>query len=117
MTLGERIRTLRRQKRLTQKELAKIIGKEASFISHIERGARNVSVRLLHSIAKGLEISSIEILSGGTSEFERCVQKISRLNEESLRKTNEYLEFLIQTQNRKEQKETDKPEEPNISFD
>ena len=117
MTLGERIKALRKQKKLTQKELAKIIGKEASFISHIERGARNVSVRLLHSIAKGLEISSFEILIGGTNEFERCVQKISKLNEESLRKMNEYVDFLIQSQHKKEQKESAKPEEPNISFD
>ncbi|MBI4971958.1 MAG: helix-turn-helix transcriptional regulator [Candidatus Omnitrophica bacterium] len=102
MNLGERIRTLRRQKQLTQKKLAELIGKEASFISHIERGARNVSVHLLHAIANGLEITPIEILSGGTNEFERCIQKISRLNEEGLRKTNEYVDFLLQAQIKKE---------------
>lgn len=105
MNIGERIRTLRRQKQLTQRKLAELIGKEASFISHIERNARNVSVRMLHSIATVLEISPIEILSLGTSEFEKCIEKMTRLDEAHLRKMSDYLDYLIQTQNRKTEAE------------
>ncbi len=101
MTLGDKIRALRRQKQFTQKRLAEAIGTEASFISHIERNARNVSVRMLHSIAKALEISPIEILSGGTDDFELCVEKITRLNEANLRRIKDYAEYLLQTQARK----------------
>lgn len=101
MNVGERIRICRRKRQLTQKKLAEMVGKEASFISHIERNARNVSVRMLHAIAKVLEISPLEILSLGANEFERCVEKLSRLDETNVKKVNDYVDYLTQTQNRK----------------
>lgn len=101
MNTGERIRTYRRKKQMTQRKLAEMVGKEASFISHIERNARNLSVRMLHSIAKVLEISPYEIISEGSNEFETCVEKMTRLDRENLSKMNEYLDFLFQSQNKK----------------
>lgn len=96
MNIGERIREYRRKRQMTQKTLAEMIGKEASFISHIERNARNLSVKVLHSIAKVLEISPLEILSAGTSDLEKCVEKMTRLNPSQLSKFNEYLDYLIE---------------------
>ncbi len=98
MNIGEKIKTMRRKKRLTQAKLAELIGREASFVSHIERNARNVSVRLLSSIATVLEISPIELLSMGTSSFDHCVEKLRLLDESNMNKVDEYLDFLVQTQ-------------------
>jgi len=102
MNIGHRIRTVRQKKKLTQKKLAEMIKKEPSFVSHIERNSRNVSVKLLHQIAQALEISPIEILSMGTNEFEKCIEKMVLLDEESLKKLNDYIDFLTMTQRRGE---------------
>ena len=101
MDIGTRIREIRKKKRITQRKLAEVIGKEASFISHIERNSRNVSIRLLDQLAKALEVSPIEILAMGTTEFEQCIHKMVTLNEETLKKLNEYINFLSITQNPK----------------
>jgi len=99
MNIGTRIKILRRKKRLTQRKLAELIGKESSFISHIERNARNVSFHLLLKISEALETSPIQLLSlGGNSEFELAVQKMNDLDEENLHKLNDYIEFLLMTQ-------------------
>lgn len=100
MNIGDRIRTLRIKRQMTQKKLAELIGKEASFISHIERNARNISLRVLQSIARELGISPIEIISMGANDFEKCVEKMSKLDETGLRKVNDYLDFLVLTQKR-----------------
>jgi len=102
MNVGERIRIFRRKRQLTQRKLAELVGKEASFISHIERNARNVSVRMLHSIANVLEISPHEILSAGSNEFEQCVEKISKLDDGNVKKVNDYVDYLFQSQVRRE---------------
>ncbi|MBI4398313.1 MAG: helix-turn-helix transcriptional regulator [Candidatus Omnitrophica bacterium] len=98
MTVGTRIKFFRRRKNWTQKALAQSVGKEASFISHIERSTRNLSVRLLCSIAKALEVPPMILLSGGTHPFEQCVEKISCLDEQNLHRISEYADYLLALQ-------------------
>jgi transcriptional regulator with XRE-family HTH domain len=54
--VGTRLREIRLKKELTQEALAKITGIERTFISHIEKGSRNVSIETLDKIFKGLNI-------------------------------------------------------------
>lgn len=42
--LGTTIRTLRRSQRLKQKDLAQRTGLRTNYISHVERGTRNVTL-------------------------------------------------------------------------
>lgn len=55
---GARIRDLRKQKRLSQEELAFRSGLHRTYISDIERGSRNVSIKNIEKIAKALDVSS-----------------------------------------------------------
>jgi len=60
--LGERIRELRNEKNMTQTDLAAKIGKDYQSIQRVERGAINPTIQYLREIAKGLDISTDELL-------------------------------------------------------
>lgn len=55
--LGKRICTQRKLANLTQDALAKKVGVSCSFIGHIERGTRVLSVETLVQIAAALNVS------------------------------------------------------------
>ncbi len=56
-TLGERIRELREEQDLSLRELAKIIGVSAAFMSDVELGRRHPSDKHMRSIARALDTS------------------------------------------------------------
>lgn len=62
--LGARIQKLRLEKGLSQEELAFEADLHRTYISHIERGSRNITVAGLCKVAKGLKISPSAILEG-----------------------------------------------------
>ncbi len=64
VSIGERIRGLRKQKKWTQEELAEFSGVEPSNISHIERAATKVSLPTLLHIANALEVTLDELVFG-----------------------------------------------------
>ena len=55
--IGERIKEIRVEKKLSQETVALNSGIERSFMTHIENGRRNVSVETLEKVLTGLEIS------------------------------------------------------------
>lgn len=57
MAFGKNLRTERRKRDITQKELAEAIGKEQSTIARIESGKKNPSFETLVDIAKYLDVS------------------------------------------------------------
>jgi transcriptional regulator with XRE-family HTH domain len=54
--LGQQIRTLRLQKGLSQAKLAKLLGVHPTYISSVERGMRNLTVKSVEKIAKAINI-------------------------------------------------------------
>ena len=54
--LGNRIRKIRLEKRLTQAELAERCSCNRNYISMLERGERNPSFKSLVMIARGLNV-------------------------------------------------------------
>jgi transcriptional regulator with XRE-family HTH domain len=62
--LGARIQKLRMDQGLSQEELAFEADLHRTYISHVERGSRNITVLALCKIAKGLKIEPYEILKG-----------------------------------------------------
>lgn len=54
---GKRVRTIRLKKGMSQGDLAKILGVHPNYISGIERGVENMSLRKIEILAKALEIS------------------------------------------------------------
>ena len=54
LAFGGNIKSLRLKKGLSQRELAKRSGLDVTYISGIERGVRNLSLKSLEKVAKGL---------------------------------------------------------------
>lgn len=61
---GQRIRNLRTAKELSQEAFAAECGLDRTYISGIERGRRNVSLRNIEVIATALGISISELTKG-----------------------------------------------------
>lgn len=55
---GGKIRNFRKEKGISQEELAFRSGLHRTYISDIERGARNVSLKNIEKIAKALGVKS-----------------------------------------------------------
>ena len=55
--LGQKVRSIRLSKKLTQTELANIIGKDHPSINRLEKGKINPSFIFLLEVAEGLEVS------------------------------------------------------------
>ena len=64
--IGDRIRTIRKEKKLTQKKLADEIGKKEITVRKYESGAIEFSLAILQKIAKALDVSVDELLTGIT---------------------------------------------------
>lgn len=62
--IGSRIRTLRKDGRLTQAQLGGKVGVSTSFMGHIERGTRIASLDTICSIAAALNISLDRLVLG-----------------------------------------------------
>lgn len=60
---GKRLRTLRVQRRLSQEELGDRCDLDRTYISGIERGIRNVSLRNIEGLADALGISMAELFN------------------------------------------------------
>ncbi len=62
--LGMRIRYLRRERHLSQMDLALDSGVTKNYLSDLERGERNPSVMVLNKICKGLKVSLEDLFKG-----------------------------------------------------
>jgi len=60
--LGQRIRLLREEKRVSQEAFSFICGLHRTYISSIERGERNIAVINLRKIADALGVSMTQLL-------------------------------------------------------
>ena len=74
--LGQRIRTLRKAKNLTQEELAEKAGLSYKFIGETERGKANPSIESFYKIAEGMEVSVATLF--GEENDEEIFYKLSR---------------------------------------
>lgn len=61
MALGRAVRAIREERGISQVQLAEATGLEQSWISHVERGARNPSWQNVVRLAEGLGIGAGEL--------------------------------------------------------
>ena len=61
---GERIRSYRRKKGISQEKLAEISGLHRTYIGSIERGEQNISLKNIVKIARALGVPAVELLQG-----------------------------------------------------
>ena len=62
--LGMRIKYLRRLKKMSQEDLALEAGVNKNYLSDLERGDRNPTVKVLEKIAHALGINLSELFKG-----------------------------------------------------
>lgn len=63
--VGTNFARLRREKGLTQEEVAARSGFSQQYISSLERGRRNPTIITLYELAQALEVSQIELVTPG----------------------------------------------------
>ena len=62
--LGQRIKSLRTEKGLSQEKFALFIDMDRTYNASVERGKRNISINNIEKIANGLNISLEELFKG-----------------------------------------------------
>ena len=83
--LGKRIRAERRRQDLTQEKLAEMAEISDSFIGHIERGGRTLSIETLAKLANVLNLS-VEYIIFGENNYkpgmlpEEILDSLSRMS-------------------------------------
>ncbi len=60
--LGLRIRNYRKQKKISQEQLAEMCSLHPTYIGQVERGEKNVTIESLYKITSSLEISLSDLL-------------------------------------------------------
>lgn len=75
-TLGGRIKELRKNKQLTQAQLAKELYISESYIAYIETNHRNPSMDVVAKIAEYFHVSADYLINGDSQEpYERYIKK------------------------------------------
>lgn len=59
---GKKVKELRLQKKMSQGDLAKILGVHPTYISGIERGVRNMALKNIEKLAKALGVPIEELI-------------------------------------------------------
>jgi len=63
ITIGKRIREIRKKRKISQSALSEIIDKTPTLVSYIESGIRGMSLETIVAIANALEVSVDVLLS------------------------------------------------------
>ncbi len=66
--IGQRIRAFRRERKLSQEQLAEKVWISTTHMSHIENGSTKLSLPVLVDLAAALDVSVNELLSGQSSQ-------------------------------------------------
>jgi transcriptional regulator with XRE-family HTH domain len=59
---GQKIRSVRIQKKMSQGDVARFLGVHRSYISGLERGIRNPSLLTIQKVAKSLGVNAKELI-------------------------------------------------------
>lgn len=59
---GKKLREIRLKKKLSQGDVSRILGVHRTYISGLERGARNPSLLTVQKVAKALKVNAKELI-------------------------------------------------------
>ncbi|WLQ14256.1 helix-turn-helix transcriptional regulator [Hahella aquimaris] len=62
VAFGQKIREIRKSKGLSQEALADIAGVDRSYMGHIERGEKNITLTKIYQIAEALNVAASKLL-------------------------------------------------------
>lgn len=103
-TVGQRIRTARLQKKLSQAELGGLVGCSNNHISHIKTAQTKVSLSMLSKLALALDqdldyfLLDTQYAKRDRLIDEEIAEKLSRCNTSTLLTVNQMLDLLLKQQ-------------------
>ena len=99
--IGQKIRTIRKEKRLSQQKLSEKAGVGIDYISNLETKGSNIKIDTLEKILIGLSISPSEFFESRTNTYnpkiEELVNEISDLPDITQDQLLEAFQLLIKT--------------------
>lgn len=98
--IGQRIQRLRRQRGMTQEQLAEKLGVTVGYISQLERGVTKISLDTLGRICAALHGDMAAILSGASPEQasyrqDELMQKYARLTPTQKQLLLDFVDLLL----------------------
>lgn len=85
MEIGKKIKTMRKQKGLTQKELAQKLGVSQQMINQYENNSSNLTFETLQKIATALDVSINELIDeSGTNDYEILKDNFDKSQDQDL---------------------------------
>lgn len=84
LTFGERLRRLRKEKRLTQAELGKKAGSDGAYISKLENDDPSPGLPMIQRLADALDVHISELTGGVGGDVEEAILN-SELDDEAKR--------------------------------
>ena len=76
---GQRVRELRKKKGLSQEHLAELSGLHRTYISDVERGKRNVSLRIVERLAEALYVRVGTLFTESSDESNLVAMKSNQI--------------------------------------
>ena len=74
---GQRLLSIRQQRRLTQEQFAELVGISVDFLSLIERGVNAPSFETLELLAKGLDMPVAHLFMFGEARVRRRIRRLA----------------------------------------
>lgn len=94
--MENRIKELRKQKKLTQEKLAELIGTSKGMVSMLESGERRLNTDWIEKLCGVFSVRPSELFKSKLDYQEIIVsEKIAKLKPAALQKADEYIELLL----------------------
>ena len=97
--VGERIRTLRKELKMSREIFAEMVDISDVFLGQIERGERSLSLKTLCRIVKFTGTTTDYILFGNKAEDNKTIKKINRILNKSSDEFITYTYKILNTTN------------------
>ena len=103
--IGQRIRKFRKAARISQEELAELVGISPTHMSHIETGNTKLSLSVLVLIAEKLAVRTDDLLfenapAAHSAAVEELVQALDGCTEKEIRFVKELADAAIKAKNK-----------------
>ena len=97
MSVGDNIKAIRKEKKITQTTLANDMGISRSYLSDLENNRRNPSTKTLESLAEKLDVSTFYLLEGRhlNEEDLKNIKSIGQHIEQLISDSSDYANELL----------------------
>jgi transcriptional regulator with XRE-family HTH domain len=99
-SFGKIVRSIREAKGMSIDDLADAAGLHYTYVSDVERGRRNITLKTIHALASGLKVHPSRLLTTGDDKFVEGMAILGSLNQKNLDMATEILKILVRQEPR-----------------